>query len=99
MRVRWREPMRVSAGACGLLVVSLLSTVTVTAQQESPKLPELLSYDVPQYPPLARMARITGDVDVEVITDGYGVTSATVVVAQHALLKDAAVENAKTWRF
>jgi TonB family protein len=51
------------------------------------------------YPPLALTANVSGAVFVEVtIDEGGNVTSAR-ALAGHALLKDAAVEAARSWKF
>ena len=54
---------------------------------------------VPDSPPLARAARITGSVVVEVTIDEAGTVIAARAISGHPLLKDAAVSAARQWRF
>jgi TonB family protein len=51
------------------------------------------------YPPLARAARISGGVVVEVIVDETGAVASARVISGHPLLKDAAVNAARQWQF
>jgi TonB family protein len=53
----------------------------------------------PVYPPLARAAKVTGTVVVEVTVDETGNVTAARAVSGHPLLKDAAVEAARKWKF
>ena len=53
----------------------------------------------PTYPPLARAARISGSVFVEVMIDETGVVMSARALSGHPLLKDAAVAAAQSWRF
>lgn len=53
----------------------------------------------PEYPPLARTARASGDVVVEItISEDGGVISAR-VISGHPLLQQAALSAAKRWTF
>ena len=51
------------------------------------------------YPPLALTARVSGAVFVEVTIDEGGNVTSAHALAGHALLKDAAVEAARSWTF
>jgi TonB family protein len=51
------------------------------------------------YPPLARAARISGKVEVEVVIDQHGNVKRARAVSGHPLLKDAAVASATQWKF
>jgi protein TonB len=53
----------------------------------------------PVYPPLAKAARISGAVVVEITIDEAGKVIAAHAVTGHALLKDAAVAAAGAWEF
>ncbi len=53
----------------------------------------------PQYPPLAKAARVSGAVMVEVTVDEDGGVISARAVSGHPLLKDAAVNAARSWRF
>ncbi len=59
---------------------------------------KVIHMDDPIYPPLARQARISGDVRIRVTTDGLAVTG-TSVIEGHAMLKTAAEENLRSWKF
>ena len=50
------------------------------------------------YPPLARQTRIQGEVLVKITTDGESVLNAETEKG-HPLLRTAAEDNAKTWKF
>jgi TonB family protein len=80
-------------------VVTLIVAVCVgmTAQTDEP---ELLSASIPFYPPLARQARIYGEVTVRFTLPANSGEPVNVEAASgHAILKPSAVENVKTWRF
>src|SRR6185295_9322799 len=53
----------------------------------------------PAYPPLAKAARVSGSVVVEVTIDEEGKVFAARAISGHPLLKDAAVAAAKEWTF
>lgn len=53
----------------------------------------------PIYPPLAKAARISGSVVVEVTIDEQGGIISARAASGHPLLKDAAVTAAQEWRF
>lgn len=53
----------------------------------------------PAYPPLAKAARVSGSVVVEVTVDEEGKVFAARAISGHPLLKDAAVAAAKEWTF
>ena len=53
----------------------------------------------PVYPPLARAARVEGDVGVKVLIDDQGSVKAARVVDAHPLLSDSAQNAALRWRF
>jgi TonB family protein len=53
----------------------------------------------PVYPPLARMARITGDVKVHVLIRKDGSVESAEVISGHPILKQAALESAQKSEF
>jgi TonB family protein len=53
----------------------------------------------PDYPPLAKAARVSGSVVVEVTIDEEGKVFAARAISGHPLLKDAAVAAAREWTF
>jgi TonB family protein len=54
---------------------------------------------LPGYPPLAKAARISGTVVVEVVIGLDGTVESAAALSGHPLLKDAAVATAKRWRW
>jgi hypothetical protein len=83
-----------------ILVLSvLLAAVAGASAQESPEvLPKVVQHTEPMYPPLARQTRLQGDVRVKVTTDGESVRDAEAETG-HPLLRKAAEDNARTWKF
>jgi len=82
-----------------LYVLVILAFVPSLAGQNSPDaLPDVVGHSQPTYPPLARQARIQGDVRARFNTDGELVKEAE-AVSGHELLRKAAEENVRTWRF
>jgi len=53
----------------------------------------------PNYPPLARQARIQGTVELRAIISKMGTIENLNVVSGHALLVTSAVEAVKQWRY
>ena len=53
----------------------------------------------PEYPALAREARVSGSVVVEITVDEDGAVISARAVSGHPLLKDAAVDAARGWMF
>ena len=53
----------------------------------------------PSYPYLAQQARITGQVVVEVIVNEEGRVTESTAISGHSLLREAAVNAARSWRF
>jgi len=53
----------------------------------------------PSYPPLAKAAHVTGSVMVEITIDENGSVISASALSGHPLLKDAAVQAARGWKF
>ncbi len=96
------------------LAISLgfISTVRVEAAQDvRPEPPKIIRKSggvfqtsatrrvEPVYPPLAKAARVSGTVVVEVTVDEEGNVISARALSGHPLLKDAAVSAAKGWKF
>ena len=82
----------------GSLIAMIFAACIVTVAQADN--PELVSSNIPFYPPLARQARIMGTVKLAfTLPASSGEPSDVVVISGHPVLKSAAVENVKTWRF
>jgi TonB family protein len=81
---------------CALLCFAAAISVTIAAQTE----PTLAAVIMPTYPPLARQARIAGVVKLTFVLSGNaGEPTNVEVISGHPMLKDAAIENVKTWKF
>ncbi len=77
----------------------VLAVVSKVMAQDSPKiLPSVVQHSVPLYPPLARQARIEGEVRVRITTDGESVKDANAETGP-PLLRKVAEENVRTWKF
>ena len=68
------------------------------ASQNNPTLPTVTSFECPKYPPIAESARVSGMIQMQVTTDGHGVTDVK-VTSGRPLLVPAAVQNVRTWKF
>ena len=53
----------------------------------------------PAYPPLAKVARVGGEVKVDIVIDEEGNVVLARAVSGHPLLKEAAEQAAKKWKF
>ena len=81
---------------CAALCLAAAISVTMAAQSE----PVLVSANIPKHPPLACQARIEGSVKLTfALTANAAEPTEVEVVSGHQLLKGAAAENVKTWRF
>jgi protein TonB len=53
----------------------------------------------PVYPPIARVARVEGEVRIQVIVSEEGKVIAAAIIDGHPLLRDAALQAARQWEF
>jgi hypothetical protein len=81
-----------------LACVFLLGSALAGTAQQKVGLPTVSFAEVPLYPPIARVANVSGTVHVVVTTDGHRVVS-THVQDGPKVLSDAAEQNVKTWQF
>ncbi len=81
-----------------VLSVALAVAPNVIAQESPEVLPKVVQHAQPIYPPLARQTRIQGEVRVKIVTDGELVREAAAETG-HPLLRKAAEDNARTWKF
>lgn len=88
--------MRITKKLVPILVA--LSFVTVCRAQETTAQARLVRLSDPVYPPIARQARITGVVEVEVIVHRDGSNDVN-VLSGHPMLKDAAITSARSSEF
>ena len=90
--------MRVFIAA--LVFSARLAIVPVVGAQDSPVvlpdvvLPKIVQYSEPTNPPLARQARIQGDVRLKLTPDGESVKDSEAVMG-HAMLRKAAEDNVR----
>jgi len=68
------------------------------AAQATHDYPLVIRAEAPLYPPLARMAKITGTIEVRFTVKG-GEVVATEAKSGHPFLVSATTENIKTWHF
>jgi hypothetical protein len=68
------------------------------AQDGATNLPEVTEHAAIKYPPLARQARIQGQVIMRVTTNGHVVTD-VIIEKGHPLLAATAEQNVRTWKF
>jgi len=59
----------------------------------------LISAPKPQYPPLARAARVTGVVLLQATISKQGTIEDLKVITGHPLLNEAAMEAVRQWRY
>jgi TonB family protein len=79
-----------------LCLVSAFFCIATAAQSE----PALVAVNMPKYPPLARQARIEGVVKLTFTLSANSQEATNIeVVSGHPMLKGAAVDNVKTWKF
>jgi hypothetical protein len=76
----------------------MLAPASTGAQDSGEPLPKLVSHADAVYPAIARAAHVMGDVVVKITTDGQSVLDA-VAESGPSLLRQASVDNAKTWKF
>jgi TonB family protein len=79
------------------LVVALLLSTAAFALGQDASLPKAAV--APKYPSLAVQGRISGVVVVRTTVGSAGEVSQVEVVSGHPMLKEAAVEAAKNWKF
>jgi TonB family protein len=80
-------------------VVCLILTTAAFCLAGDPPDRCILFMTVPNYPPLAQAARIEGLVKIKISVDDKGDVVDATAFSGHPMLKQAAVENVKTWKF
>lgn len=81
-----------------LFAVIIFALAGIAVGQALPE-PTLVSAGLPRYPPIARLAKIQGEVKVDFTLSSNGEVVSATAVSGHPMLKGAAEENVKTWRF
>ena len=84
--------------ALSLGLIALICPCHVRSQEVAPSR-KVLSRVVPQYPELARSARIEGAVKVMVAVGPNGRATSTKVVGGHPVLAKAAVDAVEKWKW
>jgi TonB family protein len=79
--------------ALGTLVLGL--AITASAQEGR----KLLAQPAPAYPEVARRARLSGTVKVEVLIAADGKVKAVKVIGGHPLFVDATTEALQKWKY
>jgi TonB family protein len=80
-------------------VLCFVASVCIAAGAQNSE-PTLIAVNMPKYPPLAHQARIEGVVKLTFSLPASGGTPINVEAESgHTMLKPAAVDNVKTWRF
>jgi TonB family protein len=73
--------------------------VSTTVQVVTPNKETFVQYTEPIYPPLARQARIQGDVELDLELEDSGQVRNVLSVRGHPLLVNSAKQAAEKWRF
>lgn len=94
-----------AAALAAVISFFLLTTLSIVAQ-DTPTAPPpsetgavLIKLSPPIYPPLARQARIMGDVRIQVLIRKDGSVESVEVVSGHPMLKSVALESAQQSQF
>jgi len=91
--------MLVAALACLIAAVEPASAQSAPTSDGPQNGAVLTKLSDPTYPPLARQARIIGDVDLMLTIRRDGSVESAVVVCGHPILKQAALDSAQRSRF
>jgi len=82
-----------SWAALGMLVFGL--AITASAQEGR----KLIAQPAPAYPEVARRARLSGTVKVEILIAPDGTVKNVRVIGGHPLFVDATIEALKKWKY
>src|SRR5438132_4221167 len=80
------------------LIVGGFTLSCLSFAQQLPE-PILDSAQMPQYPPVAREARIEGEVKVSFLLNGSGEVASLEVLSGHPMLRDSTAATVKSWKF
>ena len=83
--------------ALAVFILAVLGKALPQKSRNDTSPPVVIGGELPVYPPLARMARVEGDVKLDVATDGERVVAAK--AEGHPLFVKAAEEYVKSWTF
>lgn len=95
-----RKPV-VQLGGGAMRTTLLCALLTTASLLFAGDVPErcVLSVVVPSYPSFAHAARVIGTVKVRILVDEKGDVTEATAISGHAMLKGAAVDNIKAWKF
>ena len=79
--------------AVGMLALGL--TITASAQQGR----QLIAQPVPAYPEVAKLARLSGTVKVQVVIAPDGTIKDVKVIGGHPLFVNSTIEALKKWKY
>jgi len=82
-----------------LPILCFLVLIASVAQARTQAEPVLKAHDQPVYPPLSRVARVTGQVKLDFVVNQNGEPVSVTVVSGHPMLAPAAEASVWTWRF
>jgi TonB family protein len=100
MMLRLSSTSRFTAVAVCLFVVGAIAEAQSTPSAGTPETGVILTkLSPPVYPPLARQARIMGDVKVQIQVRKDGGVESVELLSRHPILKEAALESARTSTF
>jgi TonB family protein len=79
----------------------ILATFTLSCLSFAQQLPEpvLASAQMPQYPPVARLARIEGEVKVSFLLNNRGEVASLEVLSGPPMLRELTAATVKSWKF
>jgi protein TonB len=104
-------PGGIPGGQLGGVIGSVISSSNAAVPRFVPTTPQririsqgvtrglLIHREEPTYPPLARSARVQGDVVLSAIIDGNGQIQNLTLVSGHPMLVPAAIAAVKQWRY
>src|ERR1700691_2168248 len=78
---------------------SVLSPLTLSAQEESGTGRKVTAKVTPQYPPLCRTLRISGSVKVEALVEPNGTVKSIAIKGGHPVLVEAAQNAVRQWKW
>ena len=91
--MKQRIHLRSKWAALGMLVLGL--AITASAQEGR----KLIAQPAPAYPEIARRARLSGTVKVQVLIAPDGSVKDVKVIGGHPLFVDATIEALKKWKY
>jgi TonB family protein len=77
------------------IVVGVLAATAIAQEHKI----SVQKFEPPKYPPIARQARISGEVKLALDIGADGRVTDVKVLSGHPMLQQAAVENVKLWKF